>query len=149
MLASSGLLSLAGSTAGRSVSLELGRTATTATSLGETATRSLAARASGSVSMSHLYGKSRYPVAGTLLGTYCTGYTLYGTYANGSGGSYNQLIEAYSTSCGWIGGGTTDSSGTSDGALDVSDDTSDDTSGTDDADDSGGSDDSGGGGSDS
>ena len=42
------------------------------------------------------------PAAGTLLNQYCSGYDLYGTYANGSGGTYNQLIEANSVTCGWV-----------------------------------------------
>jgi hypothetical protein len=42
------------------------------------------------------------PAAGTLLNQYCSGDDLYGTYANGSGGTYNQLIEANSATCGWV-----------------------------------------------
>ena len=42
------------------------------------------------------------PAAGTLLNQYCSGYDLYGTYANGSGGTYNQLIEANSVTCGYV-----------------------------------------------
>ena len=42
------------------------------------------------------------PAAGTLLNSYCSGYDLYGTYANGSGGTYNQLIEANSVTCGYV-----------------------------------------------
>jgi hypothetical protein len=36
---------------------------------------------------------------GTLLGTYCAGQDLWGTYANGSCGTYTALIEANSPSC--------------------------------------------------
>ena len=40
--------------------------------------------------------------AGTAVGgQYCTGTTLYQNYANGSGGTYAQVVEYYSTSCGW------------------------------------------------
>ena len=45
------------------------------------------------------------PAAGTLLDQYCSGdsgYDLYGIYANGSGGTYNQLIEANSVTCDWL-----------------------------------------------
>jgi hypothetical protein len=41
------------------------------------------------------------PSAGTLLETYCSDFDLYGTYANGSCGSYNQLIESNSGECGY------------------------------------------------
>jgi hypothetical protein len=39
--------------------------------------------------------------AGTLLSTYCSGYDQYGSYANGSGGTYSQLIQSNSGACGW------------------------------------------------
>jgi hypothetical protein len=42
------------------------------------------------------------PAAGTLLSTYCSGTTKYGTYADGSGGSYNQVIATNSTDCGYV-----------------------------------------------
>ena len=43
-----------------------------------------------------------YPAAGTFLSQYCDGnYTRWGTYANGSGGSYNQVIETNSAYCGY------------------------------------------------
>ncbi len=43
-----------------------------------------------------------YPAAGTLLSQACDGnYTRTGTYANGSGGSYNQVIEYNSAYCGY------------------------------------------------
>ena len=57
-LASSGTISIGGSTANRSINLELNRSATATSSLGESALRTLANRSSGSVSMSHFYGKS-------------------------------------------------------------------------------------------
>ncbi len=47
-----------------------------------------------------------YPAAGTLLSQYCgTGaniYTRYGNYADGSGGSYVQVIETNSSYCGYV-----------------------------------------------
>jgi hypothetical protein len=42
------------------------------------------------------------PPNGTLLSTYCSGYDKYGTYANGSGGTYTALIQANSTDCGYV-----------------------------------------------
>ena len=56
-----------------------------------------------------------YPVRGTLLNTFCKGYNQYGNYADGNGGSYEQLIEVNSTTCGYIppndGGGSGGGSG--------------------------------------
>lgn len=57
-LNASGPISLAGATAGQSIALELGRTATTATSLNETAVRGLLGVASGAISLSTAYGKA-------------------------------------------------------------------------------------------
>lgn len=41
------------------------------------------------------------PASGTLLSTYCSGVDKYGTYSDGNYGSYNQLIQANSTDCGY------------------------------------------------
>jgi hypothetical protein len=57
-LNASGPISLAGATAGQSVALELGRTATTTTSLNESAVRTLLGVASGAISMSNAYSKA-------------------------------------------------------------------------------------------
>jgi len=43
-----------------------------------------------------------YPVAGTLLSTMCKGYDQYGLYANGNGGTVEQLIQTNSATCGYI-----------------------------------------------
>lgn len=66
----SGQISLAGSTVGQSIALELGRTATTTTSLGETAVRNLCGVPSGAISLSNAYGKSVGPAV--LNVTYTT-----------------------------------------------------------------------------
>lgn len=42
------------------------------------------------------------PPAGQLVTTFCSGTTLYGTYTNGSCGTYNQIIQTNSTSCGYV-----------------------------------------------
>jgi len=42
------------------------------------------------------------PVAGELLGQYCLGTTLMGSYANGTGSTYEQTISENSVSCGYI-----------------------------------------------
>lgn len=57
-LESSGTMSIGGSTSGRSINLELGRTASQSSSLGETDLRTLAGVASGAISMSDFYGAS-------------------------------------------------------------------------------------------
>ena len=57
-LQSSGLISLAGNTTGRSVAKELGLNTTATISLGQTNVRALAQRTSGSVGLNHLRGKS-------------------------------------------------------------------------------------------
>ena len=57
-LASSGTISIGGTTATRSINLELGRSATATSSLGETALRALANDTSGAISMSTFRGKS-------------------------------------------------------------------------------------------
>jgi hypothetical protein len=57
-LASTGALSLGGTTASRSVNLELGRASTAQISMGETAVRTLAGVASGAISFNNFYGKS-------------------------------------------------------------------------------------------
>ena len=41
------------------------------------------------------------PSSGTLLSQYCSGFDLYGTYADGSGGTYDSRISTNSPSCGY------------------------------------------------
>lgn len=59
-LASSGTISIGGSTANRSINQELGRSATATSSLGETSLRTLAGVSSGAISLSNFHGKSNY-----------------------------------------------------------------------------------------
>jgi hypothetical protein len=59
-LANSGTMSIGGSTANRSINLELGRAAGATSSMGESALRTLAGVASGAISMSNFYGKSNF-----------------------------------------------------------------------------------------
>ena len=47
-----------------------------------------------------------YIASGTLLSTYCSGFNLYGTYADGAGGTYNALIQVNSLSCGYVASGS-------------------------------------------
>ena len=57
-LNASGQISIGGSTVGQSVNLELGRSATASSSLGESDLRTLAEKASGAISLSDFSGKS-------------------------------------------------------------------------------------------
>ena len=57
-LAASGIISIGGSTATRSINLELGRSATATSNMGETDLRTLAGVSSGAISMDDFYGKS-------------------------------------------------------------------------------------------
>ena len=57
-LESSGTMSIGGSTVGRSINLELDRSATATSSLGESALRTLAGVSSGAISISDFYGAS-------------------------------------------------------------------------------------------
>ena len=43
----------------------------------------------------------KYPAKGVLLSTLCKGYDQYGKYADGNGGSYEQLIQTNSSNCGY------------------------------------------------
>ena len=45
---------------------------------------------------------SRYPAYGTYQGQFCSGYDLYYIYADGSGGTYNQLQQTNSPTCGYV-----------------------------------------------
>ena len=42
-----------------------------------------------------------YPAKGVLISTLCKGYDQYGKYADGNGGSYEQLIQTNSSNCGY------------------------------------------------
>lgn len=78
-LASSGEISIGGSTANRSINLELGRSATATSSLGESALRTLAGVSSGAISLSSFYGKSNVTLAAALN--------------NYNAGAYNVVLE--------------------------------------------------------
>ena len=73
-LASSGSISIGGTTSGRSINLELNRSATASSNLNETALRSLAQRTSGSISLSHFHGKSSNADTQVVTVGYCQGH---------------------------------------------------------------------------
>jgi hypothetical protein len=62
--------------------------------------------------------KPNYPNVGTLIKTYCEGYDQWGTYADGSGGTYNNIIEVHSLACGYVTPGGGYSGGGGGGRLD-------------------------------
>ena len=72
-LATSGTMSIGGTTANRSINLELGRSATATSSLGESALRTLAGVSSGAISMSNFYGKSSAETQTVTVGTFYDG----------------------------------------------------------------------------
>ena len=92
-LASSGSISIGGTTANRSINLELGRSATATSSLGESALRALANDTSGAISMSTFRGKSAALDTQTVtVGQYTVSFygqttNIYGYYFNGFRGS--------------------------------------------------------------
>lgn len=105
-LATSGTMSIGGTTTDRSINLELGRSATATSSLNETDLRTLAGVSSGAISMSNFYGKSATPLwsVGLTQGSFtATGYEAQGfsTYIGGGFGT------ATDTSCDLFGGSTT------------------------------------------
>mgnify|MGYP003113739179 FL=1 len=76
-LASSGSISIGGTTANRSINLELGRSATATSSLGESALRALANDTSGAISMSTFRGKSNALDTQTVTVGYNPGNTYF------------------------------------------------------------------------
>ena len=102
-LASSGTISIGGSTSGRSINLELNRSATASSNLNESALRSLAQRSSGSISLSHFHGKSNTLDTQTVTVGYSAGSTYFPTmygyngffsYGSISDGTLNPLNNA-------------------------------------------------------
>ena len=106
-LVSTGEISIGGSTAGRSINLELGRAAGATSSLGETALRTLAGVASGAISMNNFYGKSNFTVAYNSL-YISNGATYDDLYATGSTGSVglrwnaNGTMDQFSFNYGYV-----------------------------------------------
>ncbi len=63
-----------------------------------------------------------YTARGTLIKTMCKGYNQYGAYADGNGGTYDELIEVNSLTCGYVitdtGGGSSGGGGARGGRND-------------------------------
>lgn len=97
-LCASGEISLGGSTTGRSVNLELGRSATDCIQMNETDVRNLAEVPSGTICMNCFYGKSSAPQAPDTFGqAYGGGYYIGTTAANGT--CYYLIVAPNATGC--------------------------------------------------
>jgi hypothetical protein len=111
-LNATGAISLAGTTTGQSIEVELGGNGTTQISLNDTNVRTLAGVASGAISLSNFYGKSNatYFIGGIninsqggevqLVGSApdSSGKLYIGTVTALSGGNYQQYISVINTS---------------------------------------------------
>lgn len=95
-LCASGEMALGGSTTGRSVNLELARSATAAICMNEAPVRTLAGVASGAISMNCFYGKSSGP--GALGSVYQGGYYT-GVVDIGGGVCYYMILSPNATGC--------------------------------------------------
>jgi hypothetical protein len=105
-LVTSGAISIGGTTTNRSINLEISRSATATSSLGETDLRTLAGVSSGAISMSDFYGAS----SGLVIteGTSGTTYGYTSSIGSISPTAYNSAtIESIATSAITIKGSTT------------------------------------------
>ena len=106
-LAASGTLSIGGTTTNRSINLELGRSATATSSLGEASLRTLAGVSGNStISISDFYGKSNFDWSPSItVGTttfYGQNFRGYSATINGGFGSTtDSSCDLYSTNPTW------------------------------------------------
>lgn len=108
----SGTMSIGGPTSGRSINLELGRSATASSSLGESALRTLAEVPSGAISMSDFYGASSFSASGGNVNGLAPGngynyhtFTSPGTFTISSAKTVEVLMVAGGGTGGSNGGG--------------------------------------------
>ena len=111
-LASSGTMSIGGSTTDRSINVELGRSATATSNMGETDLRTLAGVSSGAISMSDFYGASAFSYDWTVTVTnqsatiFGQSFQGYGSVGNPSspttfGSATDATCDLYSTNPAW------------------------------------------------
>tara|TARA_R110000851_G_C12955257_1_gene553718 strand:+ start:13 stop:615 length:603 start_codon:yes stop_codon:yes gene_type:complete len=100
-LATSGTMSIGGTTTDRSINVELGRSATATSNMGETDLRTLAGVASGAISMSNFYGKSNYDWVVTVTNQSATifGQSFQGYGSVGNPSSPTTFGSATDTTC--------------------------------------------------
>jgi hypothetical protein len=84
------------------INTELGVGSSTQRSLNDSVVRTLFAVASGQISMSQGWGRSNCPTNGTFSTSFCSGYTLYYRYHNGSCGTYDSVYQYNSATCGYV-----------------------------------------------
>jgi hypothetical protein len=113
-ICASGEISLGGSTTGRSVNLELGRSATAAICMNEAAVRCLAAKNSGAISMSDFYNRTRPP---TTIGQVYEGGYYTGVINIGSNVCYYMIIAPNATGCAVCAWKTTNTTSFSDSTV--------------------------------
>lgn len=107
-LASSGTMSIGGTATDRSINVELGRSATATSSMGETDLRTLAGVSSGAISMSNFYGASSITTlwtTGITSGSATISGSTYTGYGNVSGTSFGSTTDStcdlYSNNPSW------------------------------------------------
>jgi len=89
-LESSGIISIGGTTTNRSINLELGRSGTATSSLGETDLRTLAGVSSGAISLSNFYGASS-----VLSSVEVQAAAKYSLVTGGRGYSYEAILHGF------------------------------------------------------
>ena len=94
-LASSGTMSIGGSTSTRSINLELSRSATATSSMGETDLRDLAGVSSGAIGIDDFYGASATQNFTTVKSGHARG-----TYTGGRGSTRYSFTNGYNASAG-------------------------------------------------
>jgi len=99
------------------VDVELGYSSTAQISLNDTVVRTLFGVSSGTISLNQGHGKSACTPSGTYLGSYCSGSTVYYSYANGSCGTYGVSQGQQNGQCGYCDPGGTDYGGYCDGTT--------------------------------
>jgi hypothetical protein len=95
-LATSGIMSIGGSTQDRSINLELKRAATATSNMNETSLRDLADVSSGAISMSNFYGKSiyKFQAVNTLQQSVFFGQTFTGYAPNIAGNTLGSTTDS-------------------------------------------------------
>ena len=110
-LNSTGTISLAGTTAGQSIALELGRSATAQISLNDSVVRTLAGVSSGAITMpTNFLGKSSVVAPTYVSGLYISGVAQVGQTLSVIGGSWTNSPTGYSYQ--WLRAGTSISGAT-------------------------------------
>lgn len=84
------------------INVELRRPWNSPFSLYDELTRQLIGYGGGPISFHQFYGRQLYPDRGIPVGRYCSNYHLFENYTDGNGGTYSNVIEWNSPSCGYV-----------------------------------------------